>query len=100
MTEAELQREINKELKDRGIKFLHLEKGRGKNKTHRAGFPDLMIFPSDSEVFFVELKTKKGVLSNDQIEFQSWCVLHNYFYSVIRSIETWNVYKKVMGLVK
>jgi hypothetical protein len=45
MTEAQIQRECNEYLRKRCILFLHLEAGRGaRGKTHRASWPDLLIW--------------------------------------------------------
>jgi hypothetical protein len=82
--ESTLQSECNKLLKLYGVKFFHPEKGRGKNLTHRSGWPDLTICFQGGEVCFVELKTKIGVLSSEQREFQAWAVDSGYKYIIIR----------------
>lgn len=100
--EGDLQKEINKELRDAGIKYLHIEKGRGKNKTHRAGWPDLIIFPGKSRVFFVELKSPDKKLTDDQEIFQEWAKYHSYAFYVVQDINQWKLVKmieyKIAGL--
>jgi hypothetical protein len=36
---------------------------------------------------FVEVKTKKGIKSEYQREFEKQAIAHNYYYAVVRSIE-------------
>jgi hypothetical protein len=90
--ETKLQTEINEDLRKLGIKFLHIEKGRGKNKTHRKGWPDLLIFPGD-KVYFVELKVDNNTLSKDQILFQKWAFEMGYSLIVVRSMADWSIWK-------
>lgn len=93
--ETKLQMEINDDLRKMGVKFFHPEKGRGKNKTHRGGWPDLSIFPGHDLVYFVELKTPTGVKSPKQVEFYLWAIENKYKYFVIRSIKEWILFKEV-----
>ena len=97
MTERELQEKINADLRKRGIKFIHLAKGRTFKQTSRTGgIPDLLIFPKNGLVLFVELKTEKGKLKPQQIEWQLWAKEKNYYFSVIRNYEQWELFTKVM----
>jgi hypothetical protein len=78
MTEADLQRECNEYLRKRDVQFLHIEKGRGRNTTHRKGVPDLLVFPGDSRIYFIELKKPGGKLSPEQTEFFRDMLLRGY----------------------
>ena len=66
--EAELQKKCNKLLKDNGIGFIHIEKGRGKNKTHRGGFPDI-LFWIGRKFYAVELKAPGKKATPEQLEY-------------------------------
>lgn len=50
------------------------------------GAPDL-IFIKDGKALFIELKTKKGHLSDAQKDFQSWCNSENIGYHIARSVD-------------
>lgn len=54
--ESTLQTDCNNHLRLLKIKFIHHEKGRGKNKTHRGGIPDLIIFMPKGVTLSIELK--------------------------------------------
>lgn len=95
MTESKLQSLCNAYLRKRGIRFYHAEKGRGKNLTHRGGFPDLAIFLNKT-VYFVELKTEHGKLSDEQKEFDLWAGGSGYAYHVVRSFED---FQKIMEVL-
>jgi len=97
--ERDLQEAVNKDLRKLGIKFLHLEAGRGsRNRTHRSGFPDLVIFSGGGRSFFVELKWKGGRLRPDQEAFQEWAWASKYDFYVVRSWVEWELVKKENGL--
>ena len=97
MTEQDFQIEVNKDLKKLGIKFMHHEKGRGKNKTHRGGIPDLLIFPGCGKIIFIELKVKNGKLKDSQIEFRLWSIKNNYIHYVVYDWQQWELVKKAEG---
>ena len=72
-TEAELQKECNKYLNEKGLLYFHIEKGRHTNKTHRKGWPDLFVFGQEElkghlfpKTVFVELKRQGGSMNLDQ----------------------------------
>ena len=94
MAEKDLQKDCNKTLSDLGIKYFHREKGRTHRSTnHSKGLPDLMIF-FKSGLVFVELKTLKGVLSDDQKQWMS-DLPKNYPYYVCRDLDDFhNIVKK------
>lgn len=95
MSEYELQKAINADLKKLGIRFKHDEKGRGKNRTHRGGWPDLIIFPGKSRVFFLELKSDSGQLKPSQEEFIEWGKENGYPCYVARNWEQWKFIKEI-----
>lgn len=84
MRESELQADCNEFLRTLGIPFVHIEKGKGKNKTHRKGIPDLIITLKNSKVWFVELKTEKGDLDPEQIKFKNAVEQRGHEFTVIR----------------
>jgi hypothetical protein len=67
MNENKLQSECNKLLKFLHIPYKHIEKGRGVNKAHSGGFPDL-IFMRNKQFYMVELKFGNNKTSDKQIE--------------------------------
>jgi len=87
MTEHDLQRQCNEFLRKRGIRYLHIEKGRGRNMTHRKGWPDLLVFPGFGKVIFVELKKPGGTLKPEQTAFRDEVREYGYQYSVCYSTE-------------
>lgn len=92
--EAEFQREANKYLREKNIRFHHMEKGRThKSTTHRKGIPDLIIFNGNGNVFFIELKMPTGNLREEQKEWENWCEDEGYFFAVCK---TWNEFLIVM----
>lgn len=94
MTESELQSFINADLKSMGIKFFHDQKGRTRgNKRQRAGLPDLLIFPKNGTVHFVEVKTPTGKLRPQQIEFMYWAYDNGYTFNIIRCEYDWEQFK-------
>ena len=99
MTETQLQVKINADLKKKGIKFRHIEKGRyHKQKTHRAGWPDLMILPGYGQVFFVELKSPGKILTLEQTEFRTWANEMGYHFYVVDTLCHWEVVKRLEGV--
>ena len=99
MTESKLQSAINQDLRELKINFHHVEKGRGRNQTHRKGFPDLAIFPGDGRVFFVEIKSADGRLKPAQVLFKAWCKDFKYKFYVVSDLKTWKYIKKLEGLI-
>ena len=100
MLERELQIEINNDLRNKGIKFYHCEAGRTFNRlSHRGGWPDLMIFKGDYNVFFVEIKVNNNVLSIEQKLFQKWAADMKYNCYEVRNILQWMAVKKMEGII-
>ncbi len=65
MSEQDLQKQINKILRQLKIPFYHREKGRSVHKSHSAGFPDL-FFAHKGRTFMIELKANGGIVSPKQ----------------------------------
>jgi Holliday junction resolvase-like predicted endonuclease len=57
MTESQIQSKKIKELEEQGYYVIKLM------KTNKNGIPDLIAIPRDSDVIFVEVKTKTGKVS-------------------------------------
>lgn len=60
MTEQQIQSKKIKDLEAAGYYVIKL------SKTNKNGIPDLLAIPRGSDVLFVEVKTKSGVLSELQ----------------------------------
>jgi len=83
--ESKLQTECNKFLKKVGVPYLHLEKGRGNGKRHRAGVPDIITWLKP--ISFFELKTKTGKLSEEQVQFEEMCIEQKHLYYVVDDLD-------------
>lgn len=87
MTEATLQKQCNEYLRKRGILYFHPEKGRSNMQTtHRAGWPDMMIF-RDSKALFVELKSETGKLRPEQVQKMGELVREGFECKVCRKFQ-------------
>jgi len=69
------------------------EKARGMRK----GFPDLILI-SKNGTAFMEVKTDKGRLRKEQVEWAEWLSIWGHEYAVVRSIDdvkaclaAWNI---------
>jgi hypothetical protein len=88
MTEAALQKLTNNYLRIRGLLYFHDEKGSGRGKRHRSGWPDCMVYRATKlyHGLAIELKTKDGVVSEEQkalmlrLRQEGWfvCVCRNF----------------------
>lgn len=103
LTEHEIQVEVVKYLSKLKIKHFAVPNGfvRGSSdKVENAryinymkaeglknGAPDLVLLPGGGKVFFLELKTGKGKLSEYQLEWQDFFNLHGYVYKVVYGLE-------------
>ena len=88
MSESDLQSACNAILRERDLMYYHIEKGRHhKQRTRRAGIPDLIIWPGNGYCFAVELKTKEGTMNKDQIEWMQKWQDKGYKYYIVRSVE-------------
>jgi len=94
--EAQFQEYANKHLREKKIMYYHRQKGRGKSNDSqnfvtindtKFRFWDLMIFQGEGKVFFVELKTAKGVTDGEQDNFGIWASLSGYSNYVCRNWE-------------
>ena len=66
-----------------------IEAARLKREGVLAGVADLMILKPNNKYYglFVEMKTDKGKQSDNQIDFEMYCVHHHYKYSIARSLD-------------
>ena len=103
MNETELQQKINADLRSMKIKFFHGEAGRGNRAKfqHRRGWPDLMIFKGNGNVFFVEVKIEKTKdrLTPDQEKFKEWCKQIGYDFYIVYNWRSWQAVKLFEQLV-
>ena len=100
MKEKYLQDECETLLSYRHIPFIHLTTFTTRRCPHcgglinvsikgNKGLPDLILF-KDGKAYFVELKTPKGRLSEEQKEFQKTIAKQGFRFLVIRDIQTFN----------
>jgi len=72
--EENLQKYANDTANEYGIRVLHLNKDRtGTSKIQQAGYPDCICFAKCGRSFFIELKTKTK-LSSEQELFRKWAI--------------------------
>lgn len=102
--ESELQSYINNDLRKLGWGFWHREKGAyHKQRTHnsfkhnnkKCTWADLLVFPGWGYAFFVEVKTKTGEKSQEQINFFEWAKSMKYHQYCVNSIESWELVKRI-----
>ena len=96
MTEAQLQNSAADYLRLVGVNFHHspnegVHKIQYRVKQKRAGmlpgFPDLLLMFPSRPPHFIELKTAKGRLTKNQMNFQQFCAENGYPFAVCRSLE-------------
>ena len=63
------------------------QNGRNKAMGARAGIPDLHFVLASNEIAYIELKAKKGVLSDDQKEIRDFCRAKGIRWALCRSVE-------------
>jgi hypothetical protein len=89
MREAEIQNQIIEYLQLRGGKVYRMNAGRARNNVRmsEAGTPDLLAIFPEGKTIWVEVKTPKGKLSEEQLRVH--CQLTSYGQRVIvaRSVE-------------
>lgn len=72
MSEAELQRQCEKHLKEVGLKYIHIknnsrqQKYRSSGHKHWKGYPDLFIFLPRGRCLIIELKVEGGKVTPEQ----------------------------------
>jgi len=110
--EKELQVLINADLRKHKIGFWHREKsGYNKPRSHntfkfdpkdkeekKKSWPDLLIMKGDSDLFYVEVKTKTGKLSEEQISFFNWSKSMGYRHYVVKDLNEWELVKKLEAI--
>lgn len=52
-----------------------------------AGFPDMVVLWGDGKTGFIENKSDKGVLSDNQRDWSSWLLDNGHRYALVRSFE-------------
>lgn len=57
------------------------------NPSNQVGFPDRIIMTETGNVWFVELKSKGGILKPMQFEWAKWLSDHNHKYVLIDRID-------------
>jgi hypothetical protein len=91
--ELDLQSTCRKILRNLGIKYIY------HGKTHKTfydndknlkGQPDLIIF-YEGKTLFIEFKSKNGLLSDCQIEWQIYLEYNKFKYYIVKNIETFNI---------
>ena len=79
--ETQFQKACSEYLDIKDIDYFHDEKGRGKGRRHRGGIPDLIIYPGNGKIFFIELKMPNKKLKPEQQLFKERCFKkNNHFY--------------------
>ena len=53
----------------------------------KAGWPDIILFDPSGRLHALELKRQGETLSDDQQDFQTWCISHGVPHSVSRSVD-------------
>jgi hypothetical protein len=53
----------------------------------RTGSPDLVILLGEGRVLFLEMKTTKGKMSEEQKKWKEWFMVHDYNYEVCYGVE-------------
>ncbi|MBW1678343.1 MAG: VRR-NUC domain-containing protein [Deltaproteobacteria bacterium] len=77
--ESRLQAKCERWLRDRGYPYIH-DRSRGRN---RPGIPDLICFLPAGRVVLIELKSKRGRLTPDQVKMrQALMYLGHEIYEV------------------
>ena len=88
MTEAELQAVCNQYLRNRGIVYFHLPKGRtnGQKMMTVGGLPDILVWHNGRHCM-IELKTEAGTLNARQLEMFGRYDAAGFPVQVIRTFE-------------
>jgi len=66
----------------------------------KAGVPDIVIIGFDGVTRYIELKTNKGSLNENQKDFKAFCLLNNIPYSLCRSLDDVIIVLKEWHLIK
>ena len=100
--EADFQEACNKYLRDNGIMYHHRQKGRTHKPTSqnfvlingvKMKELDLTVFTGDGVAIFIELKTKSGVLSEEQLNYINYMTSKNYKVFILRN---WDEFTRVI----
>ena len=92
MTEQQIQNDILIEINRRGHRLFRANAGKVITRDNRVikllpkGFPDTFGFrKSDGKFIAIEVKTEKGKLRKEQINFKKFAETQNVLYGVARS---------------
>lgn len=99
MIEQDLQESCNETLRALGIPFYHKERGPRTARTHSAGLPDLLWWWK-GKAYAVELKTKIGVVSDDQKKWLADLSAQGVYTGVCRSEDEFVGFLMSHGIVK
>jgi VRR-NUC domain len=72
--------------------------GKAKAEGMTSGVPDICLVRSGGLCAFIELKSKKGRLSENQIEYLDWCAMNGIPAAVCRSIDDVRDFLRVLGI--
>jgi len=83
--ERELRNQVIKELRRLGIRVYRIENSI--TGINNSGVPDLWVFNMNkNKAGFIELKSLKGILADNQKAFRESCLLCNVNHWVVRSV--------------
>lgn len=87
--EATIQRNIMQAAEVAGCEVIRLNAGRGRYNQHLAkpGTPDLLLVAPDGRTLWVEVKTKGGKLSEDQVVMHMALTARKQHVIVARDVE-------------
>ena len=93
--EHSIQKEIQVALSRHKCSVFRTNVGKVQTIDHRwfdtglpKGFPDLTCFRwVDNQIFFIEVKSKTGKPSEDQIRFHEFLASHNVIHGIARSVQ-------------
>jgi len=92
-SESNLQRKINKWIRDHGYHFLSFRKSKKAKGFLTAGHPDVTIFMPEGRTVLIELKDGRGRLSEEQISVKRVLKYNKHEWHEVRS------YKQFLAIV-
>lgn len=84
MRERDFQQQVTKLFRDLGYLVFHFD-----DRKAQPGFPDLVCISRNGQVVWLELKTKKGIVSDAQVEVIGRLVRGSNLATVVRP-DDWN----------